>query len=78
MTFQVIGNIWNVEVIATGKGIRDRPRLIKAYGGTNWRKKKGFANVILENGAHIRAELHWYEAHGVGKVEIKLKEYWDL
>ncbi len=71
--FEIIGNIRNVESIAVGSGIRDHIRLKKQYGHGNWRKMKGFAVVRLNNGTIHNAEIHWYEAHGIGKKEFKLK-----
>jgi hypothetical protein len=71
--FEVIGDITNIEVIATGTGIRDRTRLQKQYGRGKWRKLKGIAQVQLPNGSIRLAEIHWYEAHGIGKKEFKLK-----
>ena len=77
MNFEIIGEITVVETIAAGTGIRDIKRLRKNYGKGRWRKVKGVARVRLENG-HIRlTELHWYEAHGIGKKEIKRKCYLD-
>lgn len=73
MDFEVIGDITNIEVIATGTGIRDRTRLQKQYGRGKWRKLKGIAQVQLPNGSIRLAEIHWYEAHGIGKKEFKLK-----
>jgi hypothetical protein len=71
----LIGDITDVETFAEGKGIRELQRLIEAYGGKNWRKRKGFATIrFSETGDTSEAELHWYEAHGVGKVELKIKE----
>ncbi|MFN7573316.1 MAG: hypothetical protein ACK5TK_18050 [Betaproteobacteria bacterium] len=61
-----------VEIIASGRGIRELGRLRRAYGGRNWRKKKGFATVRID-GKLLRAEVHWYEAHGIGAVEHKIK-----
>jgi hypothetical protein len=57
------------------RGIRELDRLRKTYGGTNWRKLKGFAKVRLSNGKIRIAEVHWYEAHSIGKKEIKIKRY---
>jgi hypothetical protein len=62
-------------VIATGKGIRDLRRLRRLYGQGRWRKMKGIARIRLHNGDIRLAELHWYEAHGIGKKEIKRKRY---
>lgn len=77
MNFEIIGEIAVVETIAAGPGIRDIKRLRKIYGKGRWRKMKGVARVRLENGRVRLAELHWYEAHGVGKKEIKRKCYLD-
>ncbi len=71
--FEIIGEISNIEIIAVGKGIRDRARLRKYYGRGNWRKLKGVAQVRLPNDMIRLAEIHWYEAHGIGKKEFKLK-----
>ena len=73
MDFQILGEIREVQTIATGKGIRDRIRLRKLYGGSRWRKRKGIARVRLPSGRIRLAEVHWYEAHGIGKREFKLK-----
>ena len=77
MNFEIIGEITVVETIAAGTGIRDIKRLRKNYGKGRWRKVKGVARVRLENGRVRLAELHWYEAHGIGKKEIKRKCYLD-
>ena len=77
MNFAVIGAITEIEIIAIGNHIRDLKRLQKLYGRGRWRKLKGRASVRLANG-HIRlAELHWYEAHGIGRKELKRKHYLD-
>jgi hypothetical protein len=73
MEFEVIGEIRDIETFAVGRSIRDLPRLRKMYGGTRWRKRKGTALVRLENGDVHGAELHWYEAHGVGRRELRIK-----
>jgi hypothetical protein len=73
MDFEILSTITNIEQIAVGPGIRDLPRLRKQHGKGNWRKLKGFASVRLIDGTIHAAELHWYEAHGVGKKEIKIK-----
>ncbi len=75
MYFEIIGTVTGIENIAVGKSIRDLPRLRKFYGHENWRKCKGLAKVRLENGAVLDAEIHWYEAHGVGKKEFKIKRF---
>ncbi|MCD6554990.1 MAG: hypothetical protein J7M16_13385 [Anaerolineae bacterium] len=73
MDFEVIGEITNVETIAVGGSIREIARLRKVYGAGRWRKLKGIAMVRLFDGTICEAEVHWYEAHGVGKKEIKIK-----
>ncbi len=73
MDFEIIGEISGVETIAVGAGVRDRARLRKQYGRGRWRKLKGVASVRLMDGAVRLAEVHWYEAHGIGKREFKLK-----
>lgn len=75
MKFQVVGEIFNVETIAQGSSIRDLALLRKQHGLGNWRKKKGIAQVRLQDGSMVMAEVHWYEAHGIGKVKIKIKEW---
>lgn len=73
MDFEIIGDITNIDTIAVGTGIRDRNRLQKQYGRGKWRKLKGITQVRLPNGIIRLAEIHWYEAHGIGKKEFKLK-----
>jgi hypothetical protein len=73
MDFEIIGKITGIEPIATGSGIRDLPRLQKWYGKSRWRKLRGFAIVRLNDDSIHSAEIHWYEAHGVGRRELKLK-----
>jgi hypothetical protein len=75
--FEVIGEIADIEKIAVGSRIRDLERLRRSYGPGNWRKLKGFALVRLEDGTVCDAELHWYEAHGIGKKEMRVKEVLD-
>jgi hypothetical protein len=77
MKFEVAGPITNIEVIATGPGIRFLSYLRKKYGRGRWRKLKGTAEIRLPNGALRKVELHWYEAHGIGKRDIKIKRYLD-
>lgn len=77
MFFAVLGEITGIESIAVGRRIRDLPRLRKTYGRGRWRKLKGFALVRLEDGTECEAELHWYEAHGIGKKEMRIKELLD-
>ena len=76
-TFEIIGEISVLETIAVGTGIRDIRRLRRNYGKGRWRKMKGMARVKLASGRIRTAELHWYEAHGIGKKEIKRKSYLD-
>ena len=75
MNFDIIDEIKEVETIAQGSGIRDLTRLKKYYGLGNWKKMKGIAHIRLSSGKIKLAELHWYEAHGIGKKEIKRKRY---
>ena len=77
MFFEVVGGIDQVQTIATGAGIRQLARLRKLYGPGRWRKMKGEALIRLASGQLRRAELHWYEAHGVGKRNMKFKRYLD-
>ena len=77
MFFTVVGKISDVEPIATGKGIRESRRLRKAYGGHRWRKMKGIATIELADGTICLVELHWYEAHGIGSKEFKIKRILD-
>ncbi len=77
MNFEIIGEITDVETIAAGSGIRDIGRLRKMYGRGRWRKLKGVARVRLRSGRVRLAELHWYEAHGIGRREMKRKRYLD-
>jgi hypothetical protein len=75
MDFEIMGEIRNsnIEPIARGSGIHNRARLQKHYGRGRWRKLKGVTTVRLADGTVHTAELHWYEAHGVGRKEFKLK-----
>ena len=75
MHFQIIGELSGVETIATSSGIREIARLRKRYGRGRWRKRKGIADVRLPDGAIVRAEVHWYEASGIGKREFKIKRF---
>jgi hypothetical protein len=77
MPFEIVGEITDITTIAEGAGVRDRQRLRRLYGGRRWRKMKGVAVVRLRSGRIRKAELHWYEAHGIGKKEIKRKQYVD-
>jgi len=77
MKFEVIGRMTDVELIAKGPGVQVRAYLRKAYGRGRWRKLKGNVLVRLPNGALRKVELHWYEAHGIGKRDLKIKRYLD-
>ena len=73
MDFEIIGAITAIEPIAVGTGIRDRRRLQRLYGKGRWRKLRGIATVRVPDGTIHTAEVHWYEAHGIGKKEFKIK-----
>jgi hypothetical protein len=75
--FEIVSEIVGVDIIAIGNTIRDLRRLAESYGAGRWRKLKGVATVRLVNGRVRRVELHWYEAHGIGKRDFKIKRYLD-
>lgn len=77
MYFEILGDIADAETIATGSSIREVARWRKFYGRGRWRKRKGVARVRLESGEVRLAEVHWYEAHGIGRKEFKIKHYID-
>ena len=77
MQFEIVGAIERIETIASGTGVKIRQYLRKLYGQGRWRKRKGVALVLLGNGKLRRVELHWYEAHGIGKRDFKIKSYLD-
>jgi hypothetical protein len=77
MDFEFVSELSHVESIAVGPSVRDRARLRKAYGRGRWRKLKGIANVRLPDGTIRLAEIHWYEAHGIGKRDFKIKRTID-
>ena len=77
MDFELVGSLTDIETIAVGRGIHDLLRLRRLYGKGRWRKMKGSARIRLRNGRVRLAELHWYEAHGIGKKETKRKRYLD-
>jgi len=78
MLYEIIGPIRNAETIAAGRSVRDRARLRRIYGRGRWRKRKGAALVRLPDGVVTTAEVHWYEASGIGRKEIKVKRlFWD-
>jgi hypothetical protein len=79
MHFTNVGDVTEVETIAHVRGIRTLAQLRAEYGGRNWRKRKmkGIAMVELANGKRRLAEIHWYEAHGVGRKKFKIKRFLD-
>jgi hypothetical protein len=77
MYFEIIGEIESIETIATGGRIRDIMRLRKQYGSAKWRKLKGVAKIRLQSGSICSAEIHWYEAHGIGRKKLKIKRLLD-
>jgi hypothetical protein len=74
---EIVGDITDIETIATGSGIRRLKHVRERHGGRNWRKLKGIATVRLVTGSTRRAEVHWYEAHGVGRRGLKIKRFLD-
>jgi hypothetical protein len=73
MEFEILGEISEIETFAAGSGIRERARLRRFYGRGRWRKRKGIARIRLADGSVHIAELHWYEAAGIGRKEFKIK-----
>ena len=73
MDFDILSEISEIETIATSHSIRELPRLRRQYGQGRWRKLKGIATVMLKDGTIRLAEIHWYEAHGIGRKEFKIK-----
>jgi len=73
MDFEIVSQIKGIKSIAVGRGVHDRTRLNKLYGKGRWRKLKSFASVRVPDDTIHKAELHWYEAHGIGRRELKLK-----
>lgn len=73
LKFTILGQLSDIETLAVGTGIRDRQRLERIYGKGRWKKKKGIGDIKLEAGETVKAEIHWYEAHGIGKIEHKVK-----
>jgi hypothetical protein len=73
--FEIIGEISSIETFAVGKSIRELGRLKRTYGGGRWRKRKGIAMIRLADGTLCKAEVHWYEAHGHGRREMKIKRF---
>ncbi len=77
MHFEIIGEIASVETIAVGSSVQTIARLRGQFGPGRWRKLKGIATVRLANGMIRNAEIHWYEAHGVGRKKLKIKRFLD-
>ena len=77
MDFEIIDEIRDIETVAVNTSIRDLERLKKMYGKGRWRKLKGTARVRLRSGRIRLAELHWYEAHGIGKRDMRRKRHLD-
>ena len=75
LNFRITSPIAEIQVIASGRQIRELRRLIKAHGKGRWRKLKGIATIELPDGRIRKAEIHWYEAHGLGKKEVKIKRF---
>ncbi|MBI2831102.1 MAG: hypothetical protein HYX79_02465 [Chloroflexi bacterium] len=75
MDFEILDDIQWIENIAIARGIRELKRLNRIYGKANWRKRKGIAKIRLPDGTIKIAELHWYEGHGKGRKETKIKKY---
>jgi hypothetical protein len=73
MRFEILGEIFGIETFASGRGIREIARLRRIYGRGRWRKRKGTARIKLIDGTICLAELHWYEASGIGRREFKIK-----
>jgi len=77
MDFKLRSDIADVQEIAVDRSIRILAKLEKLYGRGRWRKLKGIAMVELPDGSVARAELHWYEAHGIGRKDMKIKRLVD-
>ena len=77
MDFRVVGKLTSIETFAVGRSIRELERLKRHYGNGRWRKRKGECYLRLSDGTVRFAELHWYEASGIGKKEFKIKRYLD-
>jgi len=75
--FEIIGEITDVEPIAVGTGVRMRKLLVKRFGRGRWRKLKGSGRVRLPDGTVRGAELHWFEAHGIGRKKMRIKRFLD-
>ena len=74
MKFEILGDLRHIETIATGRGVYIRRHLDRTYGKGRWRKRKGTATVRFEDGNTREAEIHWFEAHGIGRRDFKVKK----
>ena len=77
MSLEIVGEITDIEPIAAGKGVRVRPLLVKRFGRGRWRKLKGIGRVRPEDGSVRSAELHCFEAHGIGRKKMRIKRFLD-
>jgi len=77
VTFEIVGEVVEVQTFASGRGVRELARLNRIYGRGRWRKRKGMATIRHPDGTERIAELHWYEATGIGRKEFKIKRYVD-
>ena len=77
MNFKIVGKIREERTFAAGNGIREITRLRRVYGKGRWRKRKGIAKVRFQDGTERTAEVHWYEATGIGRLEYKIKHFVD-
>jgi hypothetical protein len=76
--FEILGEIREIATIAAGRSVRESKKLRRVYGGRRWRKRRGVARVrLVDDGSVHLAEIHWYEAHGIGKVDAKIKRLID-
>ena len=73
MELEILGEIRNIKTIATGRGVYIRRYLERTYGKGRWRKMKGIATTRLADGTICDAEIHWFEAHGIGRKDFKIK-----
>jgi len=74
MEFEILGEIRGAETIATGRGVYIRRYLERTYGKGRWRKMRGMSTVRLAGGTIVEAEIHWFEAHGIGRKDFKIKK----
>jgi len=77
MYFKIVSEIYDIEIIAANNNIREMAKLKAEYGEGRWRKLKGVAIIELQDGSIRQAEIHWYEAHGIGKRKLKIKAFLD-